>query len=96
MADRVGTLVANTPAVVELADAERVEVLNRDGTAEIWVRVGDTNPTVASTDLDVFCVPAVKGAARVFSPGVNQPGNVTPQTVRLISGGTPTYSVQPL
>lgn len=93
MADRIGTLVADTVTSVDV-QAERIEVLNRDGAAEIFVRTDGTAPTVASTDPATFCVPAVAGAARVFYEDIS--GNDKTQTVKLISSGTPTYSVQPL
>ena len=94
MSDRVGTLTANTVASVTV-ESERIEVLNRDGAAEIWVCVGGAAPSVADQDDNVFCLPAVAGAARVFTPGINR-DDITEWVVTLISDGTPTYSVQPL
>lgn len=93
MADRIGTLVANTVTAVDV-DAERIEVLNRDGAAEIFVRIGGTAPTVDDTNPSTFCIPAVAGAARTFRRFITGPDKT--QTVKLISDGTPTYSVQPL
>lgn len=92
MANRNGTLTANTAATVLVQDCETVEVLNRDGAAEIWVSVdAGENPTVASEDPDVLCIPAVAGAARRFTAVTSRD-----RLVRLISTGTPTYSVTPL
>lgn len=92
MADRNGTLAANTVAKVVL-DAGAIEVLNRDGTDEIWVAIDDgpENPTVGDQDPDVLCLPAVAGAARTF-----RYPNSRNRIVRLISSGTPTYSVSAL
>jgi methylmalonyl-CoA mutase cobalamin-binding subunit len=96
MADRNGTLTANTVAMVTV-EGERIEVLNRSGDAEIWVCVGGAAPSVGDQDTNVFCLPAVAGAARVFTPGVNQAQGANDDwVVTLISDGTPTYSVQPL
>lgn len=92
MANRNGTLTANTAIAVVLEDCETVEVLNRDGAAEIWVSIdAGEAPTVASEDIDVLCIPAVAGAARRF-PAVTSRDRI----VRLISSGTPTYSVSAL
>jgi hypothetical protein len=93
MADRIGTLVADTVTSVDV-NSERIEVLNRDGSAEIFVRIGSTAPTVGDTDPKTFCIPAVAGAARSFYRNIA--GSDKTQTVKLISAGTPTYSVQPL
>ena len=96
MADRNGTLVADTVTMVTV-EAERIEVLNRSGDAEIWVCVGGAAPSVEDQDTNVFCLPAVAGAARVFSPGVNQQHGANDDwVVTLLSDGTPAYSVRPL
>lgn len=90
MADRIGTLVADTVTSVDV-NSERIEVLNR-GSAEIFVRIGGTAPTVEDTDPATWCIPA--GDARVFYRDIA--GSDKTQTVKLISSGTPGYSVQPL
>lgn len=92
MSDRVGTLTANTVASVTV-EAERIEVLNRDDTSEIWVCVGGAAPSVGDQDDNVFCLPP--RTARVFAPGRNR-DDITEWVVTLISDGTPAYSVQPL
>lgn len=92
-----GTLVANTVATASVtADSDiqvsnvateqstKVEVLNRDGTAEIYFTVDGTTPTVGGTGC--YVLPAAIGAYSV--EGVR--GSVT---VKLISAGTPAYSV---
>lgn len=88
MANRNGTLVANTAAAVAIT-GERVEVLNRGG-GEIWARLDGDAPTVADLDADVACIPA--GTARTFQRDARA-GESKAHTVRLISSGTPTYSV---
>lgn len=90
MANRNGTLSASTVASVTVA-AERCEVLNR-GPGEIWARIGSEDPTVGDQDTDVFCIPA--GMGRVFYHDL--PSGPKSQTVKLISSGTPAYSVTPL
>lgn len=94
MADRNGTLTADTVAMVTV-EGERIEVLNRDGTDEIWVCVGGAAPSVEDQDTNVFCLPPM--SARVFTPGTNQAQGANDDwVVTLISSGTPAYSVQPL
>jgi hypothetical protein len=91
-----GTLVASTVATVtlDLVDSgrivsrqKRVEVINRDGAAEIYFTVDGTTPTVAGDDC--FVLPAAMGSLEVGAP------KGTPTVVKLISSGTPTYSVGP-
>lgn len=82
-----GTLVASTVATVTLVgDYTRVEVLNRSGTAEIFFTVDDTAPTVAGSG--TYILPAIAGASLV-TPSPSAAATI----VRLISSGTPTYSV---
>lgn len=90
---RHGTLVAATVTEVTLPDRSfgKVEVLNRSGAAEIYVLVlsandADTDPTVAGNDCEVL--PAATSALELPAP---DPG---PVVVKLISSGTPTYSVR--
>lgn len=92
MADRNGTLQANTLAKVNV-ESDDVEILNRDGAAEIWVTVDGGTDEIEPGDEapGVRCIPAVAGAARVFHGTADRI-----RVVRLISDGTPTYSVTPL
>lgn len=93
MQSRQGTLVAATIAPIVIggdpvdgfARAQQVEVLNRDGTAEIWFTVNGTAPTVGGNDS--YCCPAAIGAQKV---DVATDG---PVTIKLISTGTPKYLV---
>ncbi len=81
------TLVADTPTVMTFdQDFDQIEVLNVDGAAEVYVRVGATNPTVGGTGSDVL--PAAINALpiRVYTSGNT--------VVRLISAGTPKVSVR--
>lgn len=84
-----GQLTAVTVATVTLdGDFGSVEILNRDGTAEIYALIdsGSTNPTVGGNDTEVL--PAAIGSVTLSSltPGATQ--------VKLISAGTPKYSVK--
>lgn len=82
-----GTLVADTVASVEVDGApSTVEVLIVADPAPIYFRVDGTDPTVAGDDCEV--VPAGIGAALVVDAGD------PPIEVKLISAGTPTYSVR--
>ena len=82
-------LSAATADVVTLGrNFRRVEVTNRSGDAEIWVRIGGTNPGVGGDD--ATCLPAAIGSVVIES---NERGNTV---VRLISSGTPTYTVEGL
>lgn len=80
------SLVAATVDTVTMAnDFDQVEVLNRDGAAEIYFTVDGSAPTVGGANCQVL--PACIGAAIC---GVASSGNTV---VRLISAGTPAYSV---
>jgi hypothetical protein len=81
------TLVASTVDTVTYADdCDMIEVLNIDGASPIYFRVDGTNPVVAGTG--AYVVPASAGAAlEVTIPTAG--GTI----VKLISAGTPTYSV---
>jgi hypothetical protein len=87
---RHGTLVAATVTTVTLgtakADSEQVEVLNRDGAAEIYFTVDGTTPTVAGDDTEML--PASIGSVRVIASTSGQ------AVVKLISSGTPKYTVR--
>lgn len=80
------TIVAATVDTVTFGvDFNEVEVLNRSGSAEIYFTVDGTTPTVGGTNC--FVVPAAISSAIVGVPTVG------PTVVKLISSGTPTYSV---
>lgn len=78
--------VAGTDETVNFSgNVQSVEVMCRDGAAEIYFTIDGTTPTVGGDD--TYVVPASAGAAlRVGSP----PGT---DVVKLISSGTPAYSV---
>jgi hypothetical protein len=69
-----------------------VEVLNRDGTAEIYFTVDGTEPTVGGTGCEVL--PAAMGSIVVAAP--NAPGAGGGTVVKCISTGTPKVSVKGL
>ena len=79
-----GALVAATVTTVTLdADYDSVEILNR-GASDLWVRLDKTDPVIGADD-NYVCVPG----GFVVLP-VPTAGNTE---VRLISAGTPAYSV---
>lgn len=81
------TLVAATVTTLSLdAGYQSVEVLNRDGAAEVFVTVDGTEPTVEGEDC--FALPATIGALEVPA---ELGGWVT--EVKLISSGTPKVTV---
>lgn len=85
------TLTANTVDTITLdGDYIAVEILNRNGAAEIYATV-DTSaaPTVGGTGCDVL--PAAIGSLTIDASGYG-----TPTTVQLISSGTPAYTVKGL
>ncbi len=73
------------PVVFE-QDYERIEVLNVDGAAAVYFRVGQTDPAVAAEGSHVL--PAAIGSVEL---DVTTAG---PTEVRLISSGTPKVSVR--
>lgn len=78
------TLVASTADSVTFTDdITEVEVLNRDGAAEIYFTVDGSTPTVGGENCRVL--PAAIGGLELRV----EHGDV----VKLISSGTPTYSV---
>ncbi len=90
---RHGTLVANTVTTVVLPERSfsLVEIVNRDGDDEIFFLVlsprdASTDPTVAGNDCEVL--PASMNAMEVNAP------DPAPATVKLISAGTPKYSIR--
>jgi hypothetical protein len=81
------TLTANTVDTVTLpVEATLVEVLNRDGAAEIYFTVDGSVPTVGGDDTQVL--PASVGGLEFGSPQIAQ------TVVKLISSGTPKYTVR--
>ncbi len=79
-------LVANVvDRVVLRRDWKEIEVLSHNGTAAIYFTVDGTEPTVGGAHCDV--VPATPSSAIVPRQGSGQ------TFVKLISAGTPTYSV---
>ena len=88
------TLVAATVDTVTLSVvSSTVEVVNRGATGDIFLTLDGTAPTVSGDD--TFVVAA--NTARVFGNPlgiVDAPHGDTPTTtVKLISSGTPSYSV---
>jgi len=84
-----GTLVAATVTTVTLdSDHNSVEVMNRSGSAEIFFTVDGTNPTVGGNDCDVLPAAINSIEAPAFKKGAT--------VVKLISSGTPTFSVRGL
>jgi hypothetical protein len=80
-----GTLAADEVTSVTLIEnTVGVEVLNRDGVAEIFFTIDGSTPTVEGDDC--HCLPAAIGALIVNSPK-------TVDVVKLISTGTPKYTV---
>lgn len=85
------TLTAGTVDTITLdGDYISVEILSRDGSAEIYATV-DTNqtPTVGGLNCDVL--PAVIGSITLDASGYG-----TPTIVQLISAGAPAYTVKGL
>lgn len=81
-----GTLVSNQVTTVTLdANYRNVEVLNRSGTAEIYFTVDGAVPTVGGADCQVL--PAVVSVREVDSRASGT------TVIRLISSGTPTWTV---
>ena len=81
------TLSAATVDTVTLSrPGSKVEVLNHDGVAAIYFTVDGSTPTVAGAA--TYVIPAAAGALEVNAEDA-QP----PTVVKLISAGTPTYSV---
>lgn len=80
------TLVASAVDSVTFVDEDVAEIeVMTDGSADIFVGFGDVTPTVNGTDC--WRVPAAAGVS-AFRPGTS--GETV---VKLISSGTPVYSV---
>lgn len=83
------TLGADTVDTVVLsADFARVEVINRDGAEEIYFTVDGPAPTVEGDNTHVL--PAAVGGLLVNASAASG----SPTIVRLISTGTPKYTVR--
>lgn len=83
---RHGTLAATIVTTINVgSDARDIEVLNRDGAAEIFFTVDGTEPTIEGDDM--YVLPAAIGSMVVQSPGAGD------TVVKLRSVGTPKYSV---
>jgi hypothetical protein len=78
------TLVANTLDAVNFTDDPNTVEIVSDGAAAIYVSVDGVNATVAGAN--TYVLPAV-----ACSRTIPHPGN--PRAVKLISAGTPVYSV---
>jgi hypothetical protein len=81
------TLVASTVDTVTLGrDFNEVEILNRDGTAAIYFTVDGSTPTVGGDN--ALVIPAVIGSVTESTLDISGTN-----VVKLISAGTPSYSV---
>ncbi len=81
------TLVANTVTQLTFTtNGARVEVLNVDGTAEVYFRTDGTNPTVGGTNCHLL--PATVNSCEAADESTGD------TVVRLISAGTPRVSVR--
>ena len=79
------TLVAATVDTVNFSkDCDRVEVINRDGAGELYFTTDSTAPTVGGNN--TLMLPAAIGSYVTTAVGGLS-------VVRLISSGTPGYSV---
>lgn len=85
------TLAANTVDTITLdGDYASVEILSRDGAAEVYATVDTTQtPTVGGNGCDVL--PAVIGSVTIDASGYG-----TPTTVQLIAASPVAYSVKGL
>lgn len=84
------TLTATTVDTITLsAQYVRVEVLNRSATGDIFVTLDGSTPTVGGND--TYVVPATGVGTFVNPANTSQPPTST--VVKLISSGTPSYSV---
>ncbi len=91
-----GTLTASTVTTVSLDEPyENIVVYNRSAsTDEIWIRNDGTNPTVAGDDC--YLVPAGKSVSipAITSIAQKADGSIPGSTVKLISSGTPSFTVE--
>ena len=80
------TLVASTVKTITLAvDANKVNICNVDGSAEVYITVDGTTPSIGGDG--AWVLPAAIGDLELEVTG---PGNTV---VKLISAGTPKVSV---
>ena len=81
------TLTAATVDTVTFdADFSSIEVISHDGAAAIYFTVDGTTPTVGGAN--TYFIPAAVASREV------KVGTAGDTAVKLISSGTPTYSVQ--
>lgn len=86
------TLVANTVTTVTMDDDyDRIEVVSRDGAAEVWFTVDGATPTVDGNDQHLL--PAAVGGLQVAAGSTNAAPR-TSVVVKLISSGTPKVYVR--
>lgn len=79
------TLVASTVDTVTFSrDCDRVEIINRDGAAELYFTTDGTTPTALGNN--TLMLPAAIGSYTTTAVGGLS-------VVKLISSGTPAYSV---
>lgn len=79
--------MADTPAVLTFdQDFNVIEVVNVDGAAAVYFRVGATNPTVAGEGSHVLPAAICSMELPVYTAGAT--------VVRLVSAGTPKVSVR--
>lgn len=79
------TLVANTVDTVNFSkDCDRVEIINRDGAAELYFTTDGADPTVGGNN--ALMLPAAIGSYVATAVGGLS-------VVKLIANGTPAYSV---
>lgn len=82
------TLTANVVATVIFdVDADLVEILNIDGSAEVWATIDTSTPAVGGNGS--WLLPAAVGSIELRPPGTG----TAPTTIKLISAGTPRVSV---
>ncbi len=89
---RHGVLTANTVTEIVLParKLDRIEVSNRDGAAEIFFRVANVDrnpdPVVGGDDTEILL--ATLNSVEMAAP------DRSPISVKLISAGTPSYTVR--
>jgi hypothetical protein len=91
-----GTLVASTVTTVSLDEPyETITVFNRSGSAELFFRLDGVNPTVGGDDC--YIVPAAitqESVLGITSIAQTTTGSIPGSTIKLISSGTPTFTVE--